>query len=259
MKKLVINILTIASIIFQIETRSQETKEASISRKFFGIEGSSSILFTSSPKFEFIRGDVLPYSSGGVSDMINGKMIKNHVGIKAEFRSKSNQWGLLIGLRYSQLNLYLGRNELYGATTKYFYVLDHQTGTTTEYFRVREISRKIDFIGTAIEVRWLSKSPKLLKPYVKFGAEFDSKVQHSDNVVFHNQSMQDYKERIVNKFDNVSSFNSSIYFAGGVNLDKKPDIDLEIILPYILLTPEMSGILKPKLGLGAKLELRIPL
>jgi hypothetical protein len=227
-------------------------------KKFTGIEAGIQSIFIQTPEYEFIRGDVLPYASGGVSDFIKGQMNRYHFGIKTEFRDRSNQWGFLFGLRYSRVNLSLGRNTLYNSKTKYFYVLDHQTGTTTEYFRVNEISRKIGFIGVPVELRWLSNSSKLLKPCFKLGAELEFKVSQSSGVVFYNPDMSEFKDRILEKFNEPSAFNAAVYFTSGFNLNKTPDIDFELVFPYVSLTPEMSGILKTTIGLGLKLEVRIP-
>jgi hypothetical protein len=249
-------------ILFLLIIQSNHAQDIEINhkgkKKFIGLEAGIQLIFTQTPEFEFIRGDVLPYASGGASDFIKGQMNKYHFGIKTELHDKSDHWGFLFGLRYSCLNLSLGRNTLYNNSSKYFYILDHQTGTTTEYFRVNEINRKLGLIGIPVEMRWLSNSAKLLKPCFKLGAELDFKISQSSGVVFYNPDMAEYKDRILEKFNEPSAFNASIYFAGGFSLNTTPGIDFELVFPSISLTPQMSGILKPTIGLGVKLEVRIP-
>jgi hypothetical protein len=258
MYKTILQISLFVFVLFQTSIKAQESNNENKKMRFFGIEACTGMLFPNSPEFEFIRGDVLPYSSGGVSGTLKAFLFKNQLGLKTEFRNKTNRWGLLLGLDYSRINTILGKQNLYNSSTKYFYLLDNQTGTTTEYFRIREINRTIDFIGVPLELRWLSNSPKSLKLYLKLGLELDFKINSTSSVVFHDQDMSEYQDIVLNKFEKAGSFFSAAYFATGINLNKKPNIDLEFIFPYIVLTPKTTGILESHSGIGAKLEIRLP-
>jgi hypothetical protein len=258
MHKIILHISIFVFVFAQTTIKAQESNNENKKLRFIGIEAFSGMQFPRTPEFEFIRGDVLPYSSGGVSNTLKAYLFNNQIGIKAEFRNKTNRWGLLFGFHYSQMKAILGKEDLYNSSTKYFYLLDNQTGTQTEYFRVREINRNIGFIGAPLELRWLSNSPKNLKLYLKLGMEFDFKMISTSNVVFHNPNMSEYQDIILDKFEDPKTFFSAIYFTTGLNLDKKPNIDLELIFPYIVLTPKAIGILEPHSGIGAKLEIRLP-
>jgi hypothetical protein len=83
-------------------------------------------------------------------------------------------------------------------------------------------------------------------------------INSTSDVVFYNQDIAEYQDIVINKFDQAPSFYSATYFATGINLCKKPDIDLEFIFLYIVLTPKTTGILESHFGLGAKLEIRQP-
>jgi hypothetical protein len=226
--------------------------------RFLGVEAGADPLFCMPPEYDFIRGDVLPYYYGGVSDVLRGIMFKEYLGIKGEFRNKTNRWGLLFGLRYTWLNASLGKENFYNTTSDFFYLLNNQSGTATEYFRINEINRNIQYLGVPVELRWLSNSQRIMKFYLKLGIELNYKIKSTSDVVFNNELMSANKDIVMAKFDKPGSFFSTMYLSGGFNFLNVPNIDLELILPYILLTPESSGILTSNSGMGFKIEIRLP-
>jgi len=258
MYKIISATMILTFILVHFSIHAQESNSPTKKSKYYGINASVGILFPASPEFDFIRGDILPYSSGGVSESLNALVFTNHFGISTEFRNKTYRWGFLFGLNYSRIDASLGKSNLNGSNSKYFYLLDNQTGTTTEYFRVKEIDRSIDFIGLPIEIRWLANSPQSIKLYLKLGVELNFKINSGSSVAFYNQDMSAYQDIVLNKFEQEKPFFSAIYFATGLNLDKKPNIDLELIFPYVVLTPKTVGILEPHAGIGLKLGISLP-
>ncbi len=258
MYKSVLNTLLILVLIGYVSKAQDIQDNQTKKNRFTGIETGINLLFCQSPEYDFIRGDVLPYSSGAVSENLKALMHKKYLGLKTEFRTKNNRWGLLVGLRYSQTILSLGKDNFYTSSSGYFYVLDNQSGTTTEYFRVSEINRKIHHIGAPIELRWLSNSPNFLKIYLKLGLELDYRLKSSEAVVFYHEAMNEYQDLILSKFSKPAPISSAIYFSTGFNLNKIPNADLELVFPYIMLSPENTGIVKSHSGIGIKLEIRIP-
>jgi hypothetical protein len=259
MNKIIVKYVLIVLISNNVSVKAQDSIFArSENLRFIGIEASYDLFFSTPGEFDFIRGDVLPYSSGAVSESIRGHLFKKSIGIKTELRNRTNRLGLLFGLTYSRINASLGKEDLFNSTSEYFYLLDNQSGTTTEYFRINEINRSIDYIGIPIELRYLSKANKGVKLYFKAALKLDYKINTSSQVIFHNDQMSSYQDIVLTKFDEAGLFFSTIAFSTGINLGKKPNIDLELILPYVLLSPEMSGLLTSHAGMGFKIGISMP-
>lgn len=223
-----------------------------------GAEGGIVWQFSKTPEFDFIRGDVLPFSSSGSSGELKAYTDNLFFGIKVELRDKSNLWGFLAGLKYSKIKYVLSKNDSDGSTSNYFYFLNQQNVEITEYFRVQEISRTINYLGVPVEIRRFFKRVNDFCFYIKLGAEVGIKLDNSSKVKFRNDAMNEYANDVIGKFDKPELFFASSYLSVGLNYDKMPNVDFEFICPYILLTDESSGMLNTPVGIGLKFEIKLP-
>lgn len=251
--------LFLLSIFFVGYSNAQENDiESSKGRLLIGAESGVSLFFPQSPEYEFIRGDVLPFSSAGASESLKANAFGRFVGIKAELRDKSNLWGFLAGLRYTKISSTLGKNDADGSSSSYFYFLDQQNVEITEYFRVKEVKRNVEYIGIPVEIRRLFYNDRSFKFYVKLGAEFNYKISSSSEVEFRNENMWEYSNNVLSKFEEPEPFYSAVAVSAGINYDKLPNVDFEVTLPYIVLTPASSGIISNYAGIGFKIEVKLP-
>lgn len=236
---------------------AQEDGSTDKKNRFIGLEAGITPLSCETPEYDFIRGDVISYYSGAY-ESLTSFMVKNHIGLKMEFRKKESKLGFLLGLRYARLNATLGKESNSSSASGYFYFLNTQTGTTTEYLRVKEVNRTVDYIEVPIEARRIFKTPFNLKLYLKVGADLGFKIRSSSDVLFYNKGMSEYEDNVLARFDTPGFFTAAMYLSCGITFPTTPAIDIEFILPYLVLNPEMSGILTSNGGVGLRAEFYLP-
>jgi hypothetical protein len=202
-----------------------------------------------------IRGDMPAYSYASQDNKLISESFFAYAGIKAEYFTLDNKYGLATGLRYMQMNSSVNKNE------SFFYWLYRQEGVNTEYLKVKEINQKTDYIGIPVEVKCFVFVPSWIRWYVKAGAEVSFKMNSQTDVKFYDEAMMPYEDGVTTKVPDTGSFSSSLYAAGGarVGKDSKPSVCFEICLPSVLLTQESTGLVHSTAGFGFQFNVQIPL
>lgn len=169
---------------------------------------------------------------------------------------------MLGGIRFSQINSSIGKKDYWTNNTDYFYYLYSQDEINTEYLKVNEINQKSDYIGIPIEIRYFTqKRPRKFQLYVKLGIEINYLLKSKTGIVFNNSAMKPYERDLVAMLNQPERISAAMYGGAGFKFgrDQKPSISVEACMPYMFLTSETSGILKPVFGGGFQLNLQIPI
>jgi hypothetical protein len=230
--------------------------------KYIGIEAGMIFIESEMSSMDYVRGDIPSYYGGNLTNSLTSLSYKSFIGIKSEFFSLNDRFGLSGGLRFSRMYSCVGKNDYWTNSTNYFYCLYRQDGVNTEYLKVKEINQTSDYIGIPIEIRYFSaKRPHLFRIYFKIGAEINYLIQTQKDIVFYNNAMNSYKEDLTAKIGQPKTFYSSIYGGGGIRIGKelKPSISIEACMPYLFLTSKSFGLVNPIFGGGFQLNVQIPI
>src|SRR5690242_7822716 len=95
---------------------------------------------------DYIRAEMTDYS-GDVTADLYGSALSSYIGAAVEIRSRKGKFAYSSGLRYRRINSLLGRPYFRTTTNEFFYFIADQTGNDTEYFRVKDISQKSNYLG----------------------------------------------------------------------------------------------------------------
>lgn len=233
-----------------------------IRQKYIGFETGMTLIGNEITKMDNIRGDVSGYSGGYSINNLTSLSYRSFIGVKPEIFSLNDKIGFMAGLRLSRITNSVGKNNYWSNSTNYFYWLYSQSGTNTEYLKVREINQKSDYIGIPIEVRYFpSKRPRLFRVFFKLGAEINYCLQTQTDVVFFDNEMNPYQNGLIAKVGKPKVFNASVYGAGGVRIGRESGLSasIEICLPYFPITHESTGLVNPISGGGFQINFQIPL
>lgn len=236
---------------------AQETRLKNI-----GIEAGSTFIEGEISDMDHIRGSMPSYYMGYSTNSITSSSYKNFIGVKSEIFSLNDRFGLLGGIRFSQINSSIGKKDYWTNNTDYFYYLYSQDEINTEYLKVNEINQKSDYIGIPIEIRYFTqKRPRKFQLYVKLGIEINYLLKSKTGIVFNNSAMKPYERDLVAMLNQPERISAAMYGGAGFKFgrDQKPSISVEACMPYMFLTSETSGILKPVFGGGFQLNLQIPI
>ncbi|MFC2104477.1 hypothetical protein ACFLS4_03890 [Bacteroidota bacterium] len=253
-------IVSLFFFVFAIHIYGQEKEKEMPIIKFICIEIGIDFLDSDIPNYDFIRGDISYLGSVSATDYLSGYFQKWYFGLKAEVRSKNNKFGLLGGIRYSSTNSSLGKNTYWESSSDYFFLLLNQEGTTTEFLKIKEVNNSADYIGIPLEIRYFPYKPRAFRLYFKVAAEFNYLLSDKSEVIFENNTMQNYEAEVLDKFDKPDNFYTAVYGAVGwnLNLKNKVYINFEVDVPSIFLADYSSGLIDPIAGGGFQLFVQIP-
>lgn len=235
---------------------SQETQQ-----KFIGAEAGSVFIESEMINMDYIRGDMPSYSGGYSSKSLTSFTYKNYVGIKPEFFSLNNKFGIMAGLRFSSSTNSVGKSNYWVGNTDYFYFLYRQDGVNTEYLKVKEINQTCDYLGIPVEISIFPFKPHFFRFYCKLGTEINVRLQTKTDIVFNEDAMEIYQQELAAKVGQPGAFSFSAYGACGLRLGKqsRPSVSIEATLPYLFLTHESSGLINPLIGGGFQVNFQIPI
>jgi hypothetical protein len=203
---------------------------------------------------DYLRADrtlTYNYTTGTYATDIEGSMSKFHGGVRVEVRSKNNKFGFLTGLRYTQLSSAIRRL----GSPDYFYLRYDQSGTTTEYFRVREIKQVSSYLGVPFEFRFYPLEPRRITLYFFAGGEAGWRVATKNKIAFDNAAMDQYASGISKIAGSGDSFFGAAYAGAGITVGKrKPLFSLGISLPVVV--SSWSTLNTPEAGAGFNLQIQ---
>jgi hypothetical protein len=230
--------------------------------KYVGLESGMNFIESEMYDINTIRGDIPNYSMGFSSSTLTNLSYTWFAGMKSEIFSLNDRIGLQGGIRFSQINNTIGKDEYWGSNTNYFYWLFRQEGTETEFLKINEIHQKTDYLGIPVEIRYfVAKRPHLFQLYGKLGAVLDFRINTGTNVVFKDPTMEIYEKIISDQIKQPGAVSFAMYVGSGIKIgtDQKPSVSIEACFPYFILTQHSSGMLRPLFGGGFQLTFQVPI
>ena len=225
------------------------------SLKFIGVETGIDYIGGEAIGRDDIRRDI-GFNYYGAHSLLNlqGELYKYTLGVKFEQRTKNEKFGLLTGLRYSHVNSFINKDN-----DDFFYFLYQQTGTTTEFLKIKELSQSSDYIGIPLEIRWYPFNQKTFRIYFVAGGEFSYRVSTRNEVVFYDDAMSIYANDIAHRAGMPGRGYGTFFMGGGFTLGKenKPHINMELSAP-VSVTQSSSSLVKPLAGVGFHFQFQLP-
>jgi hypothetical protein len=187
-------------------------------------------------------------SSDGVSDYFT----RAYAGIKVEFRMKDNMIGVLTGIKYSRNTSQLTRAGYPG----YFYFLHRQTGTTTDYLRIRMLEQVSSYIGIPVEVKFFAYGERRVRLFFSAGLDINYNVHNKNNIQFEDPAMDKYADEISAIIGTAGDWHTTFYARAGLTFGKKdPSCSLALTLPASV-SSSVSTLINPGYGGGINLQLQ---
>jgi hypothetical protein len=181
-------------------------------------------------------------------------MRKTYVGAKIEKRTANDRFGISTGLRFTRL--YSGIKK--SGTPEFFYVLLRETGTTTEFLRVKELRETSAYLGIPLELRFFPYDKKWLRLFLFAGSEWSYRLKSKTNVVFFNAEMDIHQSTLREILGRSESWYAAGYIGAGFTIGKeKPRFSLAVTGP-LFITNTVSTLNKPFTGGGFKVQYHIP-
>ena len=228
-------------------------------RKFFFVESGVDFFNCLESNKDYIRGDINPYSYGNVTDQLTSLLYYKYFGVKFEYRMLHNKLGISSGLRYTRLNASIGKTTYWSSTSDFYYVQFDNNGTTTEYAKVKEINQKSDFLGIPLELRVYPFDDHPVNIFAEIGASFNLSFGSKTDIGFFDNSMNPYRNEVAKVIEAPWMYYATYNIGVGFKIGRlpKPGVDIEANLVGMLL-PNKSSLVKPDVGGGLQLMIRIP-
>jgi len=254
-------ILLLLPGIFLSGQEKEQEKNQDKKLKFIYLESGIDLISCEQPEKEYIRADVDPYYYDFVSDHIRSLLYNEYFGVKFEYRLMKNLLGVSGGLRYNRMVSSIGKTAYWSESPDFFYVNFWNDETNTEYAKVLEINQKSDYIGIPLELRIYPYKDYPVNVYFKAGGSFNLLAGSKTNLVFKDETMNQYERNVVSVIEEPSSYFASFSLGVGLKIGKlaKPGFILEASIPVGIVTPEKATFVTPQGGAGFQFMVRIPL
>lgn len=200
------------------------------------------------------------YSSNSGSNSISSEMDMYYFGIKPGIYFPNYNINISAGLRFSRINSYLNKNS--SSNDSYFFLKYNESGTNTEYFKVKGINENVDYLGIPLEITLTPFHFDVVNLYAKVGAEVNLKLNSQTDIDFLNNNMKTYQQGILDKVGvKVNSIYSSVYAALGIRFGRATGIkyNFEVTLPARILSSNNSSLVVPEYYSGIQFSVQIPI
>ena len=257
--KLRTNLLLIMLSCISISTCS--TCLAQSSRlKYIGVEAGINSINAEVNNLEYIR---YSYSYGypviDNNDNITSICTRAYTGTKFEILSNGGQLGLSSGIRYSRFHKELVAND--DIDNNYFYYITSTGEDNTEYLRVNKLIQNSNYLGIPFEFKVATtKNPHFVRFVFKASIDFNFLINNNNDVKFHNNAMNEYKNQVTNTIKDPDQFYASLSLGGGLRIGKtdKPSVTIEGLIPCLYFS-DGYGLNRPDSGVGMQIDFQIPL
>ena len=244
-------ILIAALLIFQAFTsKGQEQRR----EKYLGVHAGIETYACNISDKNYIRADVTTFGENNIKYSLTGTYVRNYAGIKAELFSLNRKWGLSTGIRYSYTSGSIWRYSGSNNNQDFFYVLANQNGTTTEYYRVKELHQMSNYMGIPVELRFFPFRAVNFRVFLKIGADLNLLLNSKNDVVFDNANMNTYKSELLALVTPPDPLSVAFHLSGGFKWGKpsKPSLSVETT------SDPASNLVEPIIGGGTQISVQIP-
>jgi hypothetical protein len=226
--------------------------------KFFEVEAGASILGVEVFDHEYIRAENA--FMGTEEKNLRGMAGKFYAGIRTEIQTANNKYGFSAGLRFTQVNSSLGKQDYWTSLSDNFYFDVSQTTNTIEYLRLKEIKETSNFIGIPLGLTIQPFGANFTTIYFKGVLEFNYRLNTKTEVTFVDDAMNQSNDAIVKRLgaaDNLSSiFTANVGFRFGKNPKRTYTIEMG---PSAFLNERTSTIVETQGGFGAQVSIQFSL
>lgn len=184
-----------------------------------------------------------------------------HYGIKAEFLSSSGYIGIATGLRYTQINSKIDREEWFDIGKSKFYILYNQDGTNTEYAQAEYVKQRAEYLGIPLDFRIFTSRPRFFRLFLMLGFDFNLKIADKTSINFLNTSMNPYEQQVGNALGKPSSFLTTFNPGLGFKLGNNDGVNVsfEVNVPSYIISTNASTFAKNNIGIGVQLNIYYPI
>lgn len=206
-----------------------------------------------------VRQDVNPYSDYyNYSSSVNNLSSLAYFGFKPELSFFNKRLSTFSGLRFTQLDSYLGG----GIDGNYFFLRYKDDASGTEYARVNKLTEKVNYLSVPFELRFVPVQISNFGFYLKVGTEIGLKLSSKRTIEFTSTSMEPYEDEVLNS--NQSTTNnlySTFYSAIGVRWEsiKGANVNIEILLPSKISTKNNLTLITPDFYSGFQFSVAFPI
>ena len=157
------------------------------------------------------------------------------------------------------MNGSIGKASYFSSTSDFYYVLFDNNGTTTEYAKVKEINQKSNFIGIPLEVRVYPFDDHPVNFFAEIGASFNLSFGSKTDIVFFDNSMNTYRNEVGKVIESPWRYYATYNLGVGFKIGRlpKPGVDIGANLVGMLI-PDKASLIKPDVGGGVQLMIRVP-
>lgn len=228
--------------------------------RYLYIDAGIDFISGSPPAKDYIRADVDQYFSDYLTTSLRGLLYRNYAGVSGEMKILNNKIGLASGIRYTRMESSIGKESYWSNSSDFFYLLFRQEETRTEYLKVKEITQVTGYLGIPLELRVYPYRPRAFNVYYKIGGDINYRLHSRASARFFNEEMKVFEDEIENIIEKPWAFYSSFHLGVGFRIGKedKPGVNLEMLVPVILITGRKQGLVSPETGAGIQLNARIP-
>ena len=263
MKKTVVILSFICLLLSQI--RAQEQITVTMPRLRLGIEAGIDGLFGERDKPAMIRENQssyyyydydYDYYCGFIPDEQDFFVV--YIGVKPEY-SVSKRFAVAAGVRFSfsQANL--------NSDKDYFLWRINETGTSTNYIKIKDISQKNYYIGIPLELKFFPREKDYpVRHYFAVGGALNFLAASDNDVSFQNATMKKYDSEVSKQIGKPNSFYGNLYGGFGLKIGNTshPFGHIEFHLPVCMFAKDkLNSFIKGSgvFGFGVQMTLQIPM
>jgi hypothetical protein len=250
-------IITISFLtLFALNLQGQDQKS-----KFLYFEAGGDFIDCEEPLKDYIRADVEPLWYYYVSDHIRSLSWNWSAGVKFEARFVKDLIGVSSGLRFTSVQNSVGKTSYWSDTEDFFYVSYAENEEGTYFAKVLELSQRAGYLTVPLEMRIYPYKDYPVNVYYKAGASFNMNIGSSQDVVFHDRTMDSHRKEVEAIIEKPLPYYGAFHLGIGLKAGKldKPGFIIEANMPVAVLAPDKTSFVTPQAGAGFQVMVRIPL
>jgi hypothetical protein len=203
---------------------------------------------------EYFR-EISNENTGLFGPRIISQIERSFAGVRIEKKTTNNKFGFSTGLRFTHLESSITKS----GVPDFFYLLLRQTGTTTEYLQIKQLTEISNYLGIPLEVCFYVPSVRTFRFYFMAGVEWSYQLDRKTNVLFSSSAMEIYKSDVAEIIGEPDSWYATFYARPGVIIGKrKPLFSCGVTLPVVI-TNTVSSLNAPVAGAGFQIQFYLPL
>jgi len=198
---------------------------------YFGADVGIGTLFSNPKDLSFVRRENPVYDGYYQSSTYKTYFTNYYASLKVEHLNKTKQFGIATGIRYSLASSVYDKDQ---SATSYLYVIDDQSETSVNYFKVTSISQNVHSVGIPVEIRFTPFVRRFVKLYFKMAVSGNLRIATDNHAEFYDPNMKVYEKVVTDKIEKPKLFNTTINSGLGLSFGYPGDylINVDVGVPY---------------------------